>query len=202
MSVPTPAAVRTMSAETAHFKLRTLHVADADESWCEWMMDARAQANLNAAPRRFSIHELRAYIASFDRINSHIVGIFEKQSGQIVGIRNAYVDYVRSQAVLNTLVGDVNARNKGAQHESRYAMHNFVFEDLGIQTLRAAVVSTNKYMLRLLVSTGWEFDRKSLKPQAGGNGTIELHQFHLTREAWRSKFAAIAHARAMALDRP
>lgn len=200
MSVPTPPA-RTMSAETAHFVLRTLQVADATESWCAWLMDARAQENLNAPPRHFSIDELRAYIATFDGVCSHIVGIFEKQSGQLVGVRNAYVDYVRSQAVLNTLVGEVSARNKGAQHESRYAMHNFVFEDLGIQTLRATVVSTNKYMLDLLAGTGWEFDRKSLKPRASGEGTIELHHFHLTREAWRTKFAAIAHARAMALDR-
>jgi RimJ/RimL family protein N-acetyltransferase len=190
-----------MSAETAHFSLRTLEVADANESWCDWMMDARAQENLNAAPRRLSLQELRAYIASFDRVNTHIVGIFEKQSGQIVGIRNAYVDYARSEAVLNTLVGAVNARNKGAQHESRYAMHNFVFEDLGIQTLRATVVSTNKYMLDLLAGTGWQFDRKSLKPRASAEGNIEIHHFHLTREAWRSKFGAIAYARAMALDR-
>jgi RimJ/RimL family protein N-acetyltransferase len=201
MSVPSRT-VRTMSAETAHFRLRTLRVADANENWCEWLMDPRAQANLNAPPRRLTIDELRAYVASFDGVSSHIVGIFEKQSGQLVGVRNAYVDYVRSQAVLNTLVGEVSARNKGAQHESRYAMHNFVFEDLDIQTLRATVVSTNAYMLGLLASTGWELQGKSLKPRVSGHGNIELHQFRLTREAWRSKFGAIAYARAMALDRP
>jgi len=197
-TAPSERRPRTMSAETAHFTLRTLEVGDATDSVCNWLMDARSQANLNALPRRFSIDELRAYVASFDRVTSHIVGIFEKEGGRLVGIRAAYIDRERSEAILNILIGEADARSKGAQHESRYAMHNFVFEDLDIQSLCSTVVATNTYMLDLLARTGWVCERKSAKQRASGDGTVELHHFRLTREAWRSTYAALALAKASA----
>jgi RimJ/RimL family protein N-acetyltransferase len=185
---------QTLSAETPHFLIRTLDVADAHESWCEWLMDARAQTNLNATPRRLTLDEIRAYIASFDRIKSHIMGIFEKETGKLVGIRAAYVDRARRECLLNTLIGEAGARGKGAQRETRYAMHNFVLEDLDLDSARASVVGENEYMLRTLSETGWVHEHTSVKPRANGKGFVELHHFRLTRDVWRASAAAQAKA--------
>jgi len=190
--IPNAPAPRTLRAESAHYLIRTLEPADATQGWCDWLMDPGAQINLNAKPTRTTIEEVRAYIASFDRRTSHIVGIFEKQSGQLVGIRAAYVDPKRRECLLNTLIGEVGARSKGAQRESRYAMHNFVFEDLDMESARASVVADNAYMLRVLAETGWVHEHTSSKPRANGEGFVALHHFRLSREVWRTNEAAKA----------
>jgi RimJ/RimL family protein N-acetyltransferase len=194
MNAPKLDLPQTLSAETPHFLIRTLNVADAHESWCEWLMDARAQTNLNATPRRLTLDEVRAYIASFDRIKSHIMGIFEKATGKLVGIRAAYVDRARRECLLNTLIGEAGARGKGAQRETRYAMHNFVLEDLDLDSACASVVGENEYMLRTLSETGWIHEHTSVKPRANGEGFVQLHHFRLTREVWRTSAAAQAKA--------
>lgn len=185
---------RTLYAESAHYVIRTLEVADATESWCDWLMDPRAQINLNAAPQRLVLDQVRTYVASFDRKRSHIVGIFAKDTGQLVGIRNAYVDREHRECTLNTLIGETQARGRGANHESRYAMHNFVLEDLDLDCARATVVGENEYMFNLLTRTGWVHEHTSTKPRASGEGLVQLRHMRLTRDAWRAGEAAKAKA--------
>lgn len=189
-----PAYPRTMAAETPNFVIRTLDVADACENWCEWLMDPQVQLNLNAAPRRMTLAEIRTYVASFDRESAHIMGIFEKASGLLVGIRSTYVDRERREFLLNTLIGESSARGRGAQRETRFPAINFVFENLDLDVGRATVVGANAYMLRALPETGWVHERTSSKPNATGDGFVELHHFRLTREVWRATAAARARA--------
>jgi hypothetical protein len=179
-------APHTVHAETPHFIFRTLDVDDACESWCEWLLDPQAQVNLNAKPIRMSLDKLRAYVASFDRVTSHIAGIFEKEGGRLVGIRNAYVDRSHSECLLNTLIGEAGARGKGAQRETRYPWHNFALEDLDLESARAGVVGDNAYQLKMLAETGWVCEHTSLAPRANGGGFVRLHHFRLTREVWRA----------------
>jgi RimJ/RimL family protein N-acetyltransferase len=182
----TPELARRLYFEAPNYIIRTLDVGDATEGWCEWLADPRAQLNLNAKPRRMTMGELTAYIAAFDCITSHLMGIFERNSGQLVGIRVAYVDRSHRECLLNTLIGEAPARGKGAQRETRYAMHNFVFEDLDLESARASVVSENVYMLRVLGETGWVHEHTSRKPRAEGEGFVELYHFRLSRDVWRS----------------
>jgi RimJ/RimL family protein N-acetyltransferase len=185
---------RTLFAETPNFWLRTLETDDARQNACEWQLDPATQANLNAPAKRYTLPELRTYIASFDRVNSHGFGIFHKETGQLVGMRAAYVNRPHSMAVVNTLVGEVGIRGKGAQRETRYAMYQFLFEDLDLQYTCANVVADNAYMLQNLLKTGWVHENTAFKPSATGQGIVELRLFRLSRETWRSVEAAKAKA--------
>lgn len=186
----------TINVDSPHFSIRTLGADDAMGTFGDWLMDGAAQLNLNTAPRRLSNDEVHAYIASFDRVTSHIAGIFAKDTGRLVGIRAAYVDPTYREALLNTLIGEAHSRGKGAHHETRYAFLNFVFEDVDVDSLRASVVAENTYMLRTLGETGWICEHISPKPRANGSGFTNLHHFRLTRDTWRAWAAAKAKAHA------
>jgi len=185
-------APRTLSVETPHFFFRTLEESDASESMCAWLFDSISRTNLNASFRRLTMDEVRAHIGKFDRVNKHIFGMFEKETGKLVGIREAYIDRRRGEALLNTLVGETGDRGKGAQRESRYPMYQFLLEDGDVKSLVANVVADNAYMLTNLKNTGWAHEGTSFKPRANGQGFVELHHFRLTRGEWRNVEAAKA----------
>lgn len=177
---------RAVRVETANYVVRSVEPADVTEGWCEWMMDARTQVMLNAKPRRMTKDDILAYIVRFDRKTSHLLGIFEKATGKIVGMRVVYIEPVKREYVVNILIGEREARGKGARKETRFAMHNFMFEELDLNAACCTVVAENKEMIGVLTANGWEHEETRTKPRADGLGFVEIHHYRLTRETWRA----------------
>ena len=138
------------------------------------------------------MEEIRAYIASFDRITSHILGIYEKQAERLVGIRVVYVDPKTREYLVNILVGESDARGKGARHETRFAMHNFMFETLGMEAARCSVLAQNTEMIATLERNGWMKEHTDYKPKANAEGLVQILHFRLSRDTWRTTQAARA----------
>jgi RimJ/RimL family protein N-acetyltransferase len=183
---------RTIRAETANYIIRSVEPDDVTEGWTEWMLDGRAQRMLNAMPRRITQNEIRTYIAGFNRKTSHLLGIFEKATGTIIGMRAVYIDPVNKEYEVNMLIGEPEARGKGARKETRFAMHNFMFEELGLESARCTVVADNAEMIGVLAANGWRHENTSTKPRADGQGLVEIRHYRLTREAWQTTQAARA----------
>lgn len=177
---------RTIQVKTANYVIRSVEPDDVTEGWCDWMMDERANAMLNAKPRRMTQDEIHAYVARFDRKTSHLLGIFEKATGTIIGMRVVYIEPIKREYVVNMLIGDPDARGKGARKETRFAMHNFMFEELGLEAACCTVVGDNAEMIAVLAANGWRHEHTSTKPRASGQGLVEIRHYRLTREAWRS----------------
>lgn len=177
---------RTIRVETANYVIRSVEATDVTQGWCDWMMDARAQVMLNAKPQRLTQDDIRAYIARFDCKTSHLLGIFDKATGTIVGMRVVYIDPVAKEYLVNMLIGEPDARGKGARKETRFAMHNSMFEDFGLEAARCTVVGDNAEMIGVLATNGWQREHTSTKPRANGQGLVQIHHYRLTREAWRA----------------
>lgn len=175
---------RAIHVETANYVIRSVEPDDVTEGWCDWMMDARAQTMLNAKPQRLTQDDIRAYIATFNRKTSHLLGIFDKAAGAIVGMRVVYIDPVHKEYLVNILIGEPGARGKGARKETRFAMHNFMFQDLGLEAARCTVVADNAEMIGVLAANGWRHEHTSTNPRADGQGVVEIRHYRLTREAW------------------
>jgi len=180
---------RTIALETPHYVVRTLEPGDATETWRDWLVDPQTARNLNARPERLSAEAVQAYIAGFNRTTAHLLGIFQKGTGRLVGIRAVYVDPKRSEFLVNVLVGEKDARDKSARAESRQAVYRYFFEQMNLQTARCAVVATNKSVLDGLAKRGWVETRVETRPNAAGDGTINLHNFRLPRDVWQRRWA-------------
>ena len=181
---PTPPAIR---FETPHYIVRTLEDADATADWGRWLSDPATAHNLNARPEARSREQILAYINSFDRATAHLLGIFEKDTNRLIGIRALYIHPTRSEFLVNVLVGEAGARNKGARAETSAAMYRYFFEELGFEAACCTVLATNDAILRVMDRNGWVRERTDRKPAATGQGIVEIHTFRLTRDAWRKK---------------
>jgi hypothetical protein len=185
-------APRAIALETPDYIVRSLEIGDASDAWRDWLADPETARMLNAQPAQMNVDTVRNYIASFDRVRAHLLGIFEKATGRLIGIRAVYVNRQRGEFLVNVLIGDRAARKKGARAQSRAAVYRCFFEDLDLATARATVVAENAVVLAGMSKRGWIPDGIDLKTDAAGRGNIEIRKFHLPRDVWRRVAAASA----------
>lgn len=171
--------------ETPDYIVRTMAAGDDVEGWRDWLMDPETARNLNMRPLRLGEGETHAYIASFNGTTSHLLGIFAKITGRLVGIRAVYVDPNRKEFLVNVLIGGAGARNKGARTQSRTAVYRYFFEDLDLHTARATVLAVNEHVLAGMEKRGWVHEHTDYKPNVNGDGLLELRHFRLSRDRWR-----------------
>ena len=180
-----PANPLTISIETAHYLQRSIDSADATESWGDWLLEPSTVRALNSAPLKLDLAMIRSYIATFDRKKSHLLGIFEKESGTLVGIRALYIDWHHREFMVNILIGDPGARHKGAMRETRDTLYHYLFEDLGLETVRASVLATNTAVTTYLERDGWTVIHRTQKATSGGGPMIEVLEYQWTRDQSR-----------------
>ena len=185
-----PDTPHTIALETPDYVVRTLEIGDASETWSDWLADPETARMLNAQPAQMNVETVRNYIASFDRVRAHLLGIFEKTTGQLIGIRAVYVNRQRGEFLVNVLIGDRGARRKGARAQSRAAVYRYFFEDLDLDMARATVVAENAVVLAGMSKRGWIADGADFKAEATGHGNVEIRKFHLPRDIWRRLAAA------------
>jgi RimJ/RimL family protein N-acetyltransferase len=178
---------RRIHVEMPNYIIRTVERADATGRWCNWLLDPAAIQQLNTKPKLLSLPELEAYIARFDGVSSHLIGIFEKTTGRIVGMRSIYVDHAKREFLDNILIGEPDARGKTARSESTEAVLPIFFEEMDLLASRCSIMADNAHMLALVARKGWALERIERKAAASGSGTRELHHFRLTRETWRAR---------------
>lgn len=171
--------------DTPDYIVRTIDPTDDLGDWSEWLTDTDTARSLNARADKLSGEALEAYIAGFDADTSYLFGIFEKQTGRLVGVRAIYVDTLHKAFYVNVLVGDRGARDKGARTQSRHVVYRYFFETRGLEAAYANVVATNETVLAGMAKRGWLLERTSRKAEASGAGIVELRHFRLPRDRWR-----------------
>lgn len=182
-----PPQPRTIRLETENYIVRTAEPADATEAWCRWLLDPAAVRQLNARPTAMTLEQLAAYIKRFDRVTGHLLGIFEKTTGRIVGIRSIYIDHKAREFLDNILIGEPDARGKTARSESTDAVLPYFFEELDLLASRCAIMASNEHMIEIVARKGWELVHTERKPSNTGGPPLELRHFRLSRETWRRK---------------
>ena len=180
-----PAQPVTIHIETAAYIHRTIESGDASDDWGNWMLEPSTLKALNAAPLKLDADMIRSYIASFDRKKSHLLGIFQKTDGKLIGIRAIYIDWPHREFMVNILIGQVGQRSKGAMRETRDALYHMLFEDWGLEVVRATVLASNTFVNTYMQAEGWTLMRTIRKPATGGGEIIEVHEYQMTRDQHR-----------------
>lgn len=173
--------------DTPHYVLRTIELDDASEAWGQWLANAGTARMLNAPVRPAAVNDIRDYIATFDGHNRHLLGIFQKDGGQLVGIRALYVDWAKREFVVNVLVGEVAARGQGARQETSDATYRYFFEVVGMNAATCTVLGHNAPILKVMNENGWQLTDTAYRADTGGGAPVEVRSFRLTRETWARK---------------
>lgn len=179
-----PVAPRKIRLETQHFVLRTVEPEDVTLSWAAWLADPAKTRTLNAKPMTLSVEDIRTYLANFDHVKSHILGIFERGTGTMIGFWEVYVDWTHREFLINVLIGERGRSSLDAREETQWALHEHFFDTLGLEAMRCSVVSTNSLIVRVLSDYGAVHEHTSTKASAGGGAPVQIMHFRLTKSQW------------------
>jgi RimJ/RimL family protein N-acetyltransferase len=169
------------------YLIRTIETDDASDRWAGWMSDPEAMHMLNMRPRSWKKADVLAYIKTFDQRSSLLLGIFEKQSGTHIGIFTIDINHVRSQFLVNLLIGEPEYRNKHVTSSITVPFREYFFETLGLSMAMASVLARNAAMIHYLQKNGWKLDqtlKNNTKSNADG-AMLDVCLFSLSRDAWR-----------------
>jgi RimJ/RimL family protein N-acetyltransferase len=187
--VTTPAAGH-IRLESKNYLLRTMGPEDAELDWGEWLASPTTARLLNTVPRALSFDERKAYVVRFDSQTSHLLGIWERASGEFVGFWSIYVDERSKEFLLNVLVGSTNDRHKGALKETRYLIYEHFFDVLGMNAVRCSVAGRNEQMIAFLKENHWIHEGNVRRPTPDG-GSVDILHFRMTRDIWLQRQAAL-----------
>jgi hypothetical protein len=170
--------------ETAHYIVRSIVPGDATESWSGWANDSETSRWLNIPARKFRRADLRQYIGTFDNRSSFLIGVFEKAGERLIGFHAIYIDWSRRAYLINTLIGETDARRKGARGETRLPIHEYFMETMDLDHSVCTVVEGHPTMA-LMASWGWVIVGRSENPSASGGPPVGILHMRLTKDAWR-----------------
>ena len=173
--------------DTPNYIVRTLEESDDMGSWGEWLDEPNTARMLNAVPKRMSADDFKKYVARFDRIESHLLGIFRRDGGQLVGVFSNYIDWKRSDFLMNLIIGEIPERKTHVRHETSWRVNRYFFEQLDLKFQRATTLSTNIPAIRALEEKRWTLAGRTPKPSADGKGIVDILLYTRSRDVWASQ---------------
>jgi hypothetical protein len=167
--------------QTEHCVVRELELTDPLEEIGRWMAQPDIARGLNAPVRELGVEELRKYVLSHDRINSHALGVFDRLTGRLKGLWSVYVDWNTKEFLVNVLLAERIDSELGGLRETGRPLYAIMFDDLGMEALRLKVLKSNDRIQQRLTRQP-EHVTKVQAPAAGGEDAI--HHFRITREQY------------------
>lgn len=187
-----PAPVKQFRVDTPNFYIRLLTPDDATDRWAVWFEAPEVREAINLPEAKRTKADMAAYIQSFDQRMRIICGVFDKANDLLVCMASCYVDWARSDYLINVIIGEAGYRNRGVMTELTPPFRDYFFDALDLQASSATALATNKVVRQFLLNTGWTevYVEKSAVRRHSDGAFIDLHHYKLTREAWRAWKAA------------
>ena len=176
--------------------IRTLRTDDASDRWAEWMLDPHVIHMMNMPAQLWTKSHVVKYINQFDQRTRLLLGIFVKQTSTHIGILTIELRPAPGEFLVNMLIGEPEYRNKGVATEITMPFRDYLFETLGLTTMRATVLARNVVINHYLRKTGWKLDgtvKGHVKSHSDGT-MLDLCLYRITRDEWRA-WKAGNHAR-------
>ena len=130
--------------------------------------------------------DVAAYIGQFDQRSHLLIGIFEKKSGLNIGFFRLDIDAKLKRCLMFLMIGEQKYRHWSVTHQIRIPFQDYIFETLGLKTILATVLTSNRAMVRYMLKSGWNLDKTATVPVKAQTtmATPELSFLSLSRETW------------------
>jgi RimJ/RimL family protein N-acetyltransferase len=175
--------------DSKSFIVRTATLDDVNERWAGWLNDPVAAMMLNAKPRVFTLDELRQYVRSFDSIDRILACIFDRATGQHIGV--AIGEYLpgRRKARPAVLIGEPEFRSMGLLHEMEEVALEFYFDALKVDAIVSNVLSHNAIAIGFNESRGWRLTQRIVgaKRSSRTGEPLDVLIYEYTREMWEQR---------------
>lgn len=175
----------TIELETENFTLRMLTEADANERYLSWLKDAEVTRTLDVDGDAQTLETIAEYIRSHDGQNSRLFGIFCKD-GTFIGTHSFRVWPDDRRAYVGVMIGDKDYWGKAVPLETRGAILDWAFFELGCVKIEASCDVNNYPALYNFKKQGWKTEGVRRRYQSNGDKYLDRVYFGLIDEEWRA----------------
>lgn len=154
--------------ETPHYVIRSLRAADMTEEVVAWFNNPAMLAGLNLQALNFSLDGLRAFIASFDNRENYFLGIFERETGQLLGFYNFAMDLEHQTGTLNLgILPELKIGGPILWPTVEVVLEEF-FQHRNVEKIKGMVLGSNRRMLFTLLMNKHFVHELTLKQECQG----------------------------------
>lgn len=171
---------------TLHFELRSLTPEMVTDDYVSWWNDSLIQAQLGSRPRGWTLEHARRHVQRFDNKWSFHLGIYTMDDSRLIGFTTILANPRTGVSVSNRVLGDKSYWRKGVSKELSAWAIPFVFEQLGMQKIKAEVHGPNASSIALCEYLGFEREGLLRRELPGANPVerLDVHVFGLLRDDW------------------
>ncbi|MFC3550367.1 GNAT family N-acetyltransferase [Lysobacter cavernae] len=136
-----------VTIETNGFLLRTLVPADVTPRFVEWINDARMREGLNLPELGFTAERLAQFIAGFDGVHHHFIGIFDRANGLLLGFYTLDVSLAHKVGNITASIGEPEYAGQRVFWRTIDALLDHFFTFRNIDKITARILAKNHGML-------------------------------------------------------
>ena len=173
--------------ETERFYIRSLQTRDVNETYLSWWNDPEIQAGFGFPARNWTMQDAIAHVQQFDnRVKFHL-GIFVKETNEMIGFYTLFYEPEMRIAVPNICIGDKSQWKQHAATEVGGAFFNFGFNVLGANKAEGRIKGDNPASIAMLEFFGFKKEAQLRQRVKGVNGEfVDLHIYGLLKEEWQA----------------
>ena len=173
--------------ETTSYLLRSLKKSDATARYRTWLRDAEVTRYLQSDLSKSTIKSIREYIDHFNNQDSFLLGIFTKGEQLHVGNLTAECDLYHGTAALGAMVGDRNFWGNRVIIETRAALLDFLFGEVGMTKVFGGPLSTNLPAIYNYKAQGFTVEGVLKSYFVNQGKRVDWIAFGMLRDDWRAK---------------
>lgn len=114
--------------ETPRFVMRSLTPGDVTQKWADWASDPEVMKGVNPVPTTVTQDALRGQIGGYNNRMNFILGIYDKENGEHIGVYRVESHVVNMIATTNVVIGDKAYWGQKVVLETRAALIDFLFD--------------------------------------------------------------------------
>lgn len=176
--------------ETARFLVRSFKLSDITERYLDWFANPEVTKTLNQKPERASREKVQARLADCQNRTRFLLGIFCKETGLLVGHYKVRCDGWDRSGSSDVVIGETEYWGKKVVLETRTALIDFMFEQLGLQKVTGLTFARNLPALYNYQALGFHCEGVLKKHRRSvDGGRLDMCQFGILRDEWRARRA-------------
>ena len=173
--------------ETDSYTMRNLTEADITPAFLGWFKDPEVMAHV-PLPMNLDRAYFQRYLKSQDNIKAFVLGIFDRATGTLVGYYHVEYTPAFKYARTAVIIGERAHWGRRIVVETRTALIDFLFNDLGARKIAGSVNEANAPAVYNYKVQGFQLEGIRREEGQLRDGTwVDLYQFGLLKREWESQ---------------
>lgn len=178
-----------LEIETERFILRSVTREDIDDDFIAWFADPEITLGLNMPARRMTRVQHVAYAMNHDNQASFMILVFDKVSGDKVGMFTISYQKLHRVAETAVVIGNKSYWGQNVVVEARSALLKFIFEELNAHKAIGRPHGRNMSSIFNYKVMGFTCEAvlREAMTDASGEGRLDQLIFGLLRSDWKAR---------------